>query len=153
MIGRYREGVLPEPGELADVDREVVDRTNAITDQLHSAYEKLELQQCALLPIELARVTNGYIDSTEPFKLAKDPAKSARLDTVLNLSAQAVYRALVSLLPILPEKAKAGLQQLGVDPGGKTLQELLAKPLAAGQKFGEGVPLFPRLEPVVKASS
>ena len=45
----------------------------------------------ALLPVELARFTNGYIDATEPFKLAKDPAQSQRLDTVLNLSAQALY--------------------------------------------------------------
>jgi len=121
-----------------------------LATHLQQAYSKLELQQCALLPIELARATNGYIDSTEPFKLAKDPAKASRLDTVLNLSAQAIYRALVGLLPIVPEKAAAALQQLGVDASGKTLQELAA-PLPAGQKFGEGVPLFPRLEPVAKA--
>jgi len=32
--------------------------------RLATAYEKLELQQCALLPVELARATNGYIDAT-----------------------------------------------------------------------------------------
>ena len=82
---------------------------------LRGAYRRFELQQCALLPVELLRATNGYIDATEPFKLAKDPAKAGRLDTVLNLSAQAIYRALVALLPIIPEKAAEGLGNWGVD--------------------------------------
>ena len=66
---------------------------------------ELELQQRALLPVELARATNGYIDATEPFKLAKDPAKAARLDTVLHVAARAMHHSLVGLLPILPKAA------------------------------------------------
>ena len=46
--------------------------------------------------------TNGYIDATEPFKLAKDPANAARLDTVLNIAAHSIHQCLVALLPILP---------------------------------------------------
>ena len=37
------------------------------------------------------------------------------------------------------------LKQLGIDPEGKTLQQLLS-PLPPGQKLGEGVPLFPKVE-------
>ena len=96
--------------------------------------------------MELARATNGYIDSTAPFSLAKDPAKAKRLDTVLNLSAQAVKNALVSLLPILPDKAAAGLAQLGVRIEGQTIEQLLATPLLGGHKLGEGQPLFPKLD-------
>ena len=99
-----------------------------------------------MLPIELARATNGYIDATAPFTLAKDAGKFSRLDTVLNLSAQAFYRALVALLPILPEKAAIGLSQLGVDVKKQTLDRLLSQELPAGQKFGEGQPLFPKIE-------
>ncbi|MBC8107596.1 MAG: class I tRNA ligase family protein, partial [Anaerolineae bacterium] len=146
MVGRYRDGKLPAPGETGDADRGVIEQAKILPDQLERAYAKLELQTCALLPVDLARTTNGYIEATEPFKLAKDPAKASRLNTVLNLSAQAIYRALLGLLPILPEKAAAGLRQLGVDPTGKSLDELFAKPLAAGQQFGEGVPLFPKIE-------
>jgi methionyl-tRNA synthetase len=146
MVGRYRGGVLPAPGQSDPIDQDLIARTKALPQQVAEAYDKLELQQCALLPIELARATNGYIDSTAPFSLAKDPALKARLDTVLNLSAQAIYRALVGLLPILPEKAAAGLAQLGVNVQGKTLVELLAGDLPAGQKLGEGQPLFPKVE-------
>ena len=103
----------------------------------------LALQQCALLPVEAGPGGQRYIDATAPFKLAKDPAKAARLDTVLNLIAQAIYRALVGLLPVLPEKAAAGLAQLGVDGRGKTLAELFAEPLPAGpqaRRRGGAVP-------------
>ena len=97
-------------------------------------------------PVELARATNGYIDATAPFKLRKEPDKAKRLDTVLHRAAQAIKNALVGLLPVLPEKAAAGLRQLGLDPGGRSFIDLLNTPLAAGHKLGEGVPLFPKVE-------
>jgi methionyl-tRNA synthetase len=147
MIGRYRGGVLPAAGPLEDIDRALVARIEALGGELAGAYERLELQQCALLPVELARATNGYIDSTAPFALAKDPAKASRLDTVLNLSAQAVYRALVALLPVLPHKSAEGLAQLNAAPAaGESLETLLGRGLAAGHRLGEGQPLFPKVE-------
>jgi methionyl-tRNA synthetase len=147
MTTRYRDGVLPAVGETDDAtDAPVVAATEVLPGELAKAYDALALQQCASLPVELARAANVYIDKTAPFKMApeKAPEKAKRLDTVLNLSTQAVYRALVGLLPMLPDKAAAGLAQLGVDPAGKTLAELFAGPLPAGHKFGGGAVLFPK---------
>ena len=109
MIGRYRDGKIPAVGEADAIDTHLIEQTNNLQAALATAYAKVELQQCAILPIELARATNGYIDATAPFSLAKDPAKSSRLDTVLNRSAQAIKNALVALLPVLPEKVASGL--------------------------------------------
>ncbi|MGN6727468.1 MAG: methionine--tRNA ligase, partial [Tepidisphaeraceae bacterium] len=109
-------------------------------------YEAFELQRAALLPIELARAANTYIDQTKPFTLAKDPAKSAELDKVLNLCANAVYKALVALLPICPTKAAAGLAQMNVDVQGRSLPELFAATLPAGHALGQAAVLFPRIE-------
>ena len=106
----------------------------------------VELQHCTMLPMELARTTNGYIDATAPFKLAKDPAKASRLDTVLHVSSQAIYAALVGLLPVIPEKAAAGLKQLGVSIEGKTIRQLLAAGLPVGHPIAAGQPLFPKVE-------
>jgi methionyl-tRNA synthetase len=146
MTTKYRGGVLPAVGTEDSSDANVTEVAAAFAGKLESAYAGLELQQCALLPVELARAANGYIDTTAPFKLAKDPAQAGRLDTVLNLSTQAIYKALVGLLPILPEKAAAGLAQLGVDVSGKTLADLLEKPLPAGHQLGTGQVLFPKVE-------
>jgi len=145
MIRKYRGTVTPAtPTE--EIDHSLIAATNGLADQVKQAYAKLDLQQAVLAPIELARAANGYIDATRPFSLAKDPAQSARLDTVLNLAIQATKNALVALLPVLPVKASEGLKQLGIDPAGKTLELLFSTPLAPGHSLGEAKPLFPRVE-------
>jgi methionyl-tRNA synthetase len=145
MIDRYRQGVLPAAVELEQIDRDLLAHGEKLAGQLAAAYDGVELQQCAELPVQLARLTNGYIDATEPFKLAKDESKATRLNTVLNVSAISIYRCLVGLLPILPTKAAEGLGQLQVDSAGKSLDWLNANPPAAGTKLGEGKPLFPNV--------
>lgn len=146
MVGRYRDGKLPPAGTaLEQIDRDLIAQGDALDEKLRAAYANCELQHAALLPVELARATNGFIDATQPFRLAKDPSQSHRLDAVLNLSAQSIYRTLVALLPIMPEKALAGLAQLGVNPDGRTQSQLLATKLPDGQPFGDGQPLFPKV--------
>lgn len=148
MIGKYRSGQVPAVGERTAGEDQLVEAPSAaLAGELADAYGKLELQRAVTLPVELARAANAYIDATRPFTLAKDPSKSSRLDTVLNLSAQAVYGALVGLLPVLPEKAALGLKQMNVDVTGKTLADLLSRPLPAGHQLGTGTPLFPKVEP------
>jgi methionyl-tRNA synthetase len=139
MVNKYRDGVVPAGTATEEIDHNLVRMTQALPSSLGSAYAKLELQQGCLLPIELARAANGYIDATRPFSLAKDPAQSARLDTVLNLAAQATRGSLAALLPVLPDKAAAGLAQLGIDP-------TRPAPIEAGHRVGQGQPLFPRVE-------
>ncbi len=65
---------------------------------------------------------------------------------MLNLAAQAIYTALVGLLPVLPEKAAAGLGQLGVEVAGRTLSDLFRRRCRAGHRLGQGSPLFPKVE-------
>ena len=147
MVNKYRAGSLPAGAPTEDIDRNLARLTAALPGQLCEAYAKLDLQQACLLPLELARAANGYIDATRPFSLAKDESQAARLDTVLNLAGQATRAALAALLPIVPEKASAGLSQLGIDVDGKTLRQLLGDDLPPGHKVGTGQPLFPRIEP------
>ncbi|MGN6725760.1 MAG: methionine--tRNA ligase [Tepidisphaeraceae bacterium] len=146
MIGKYRAGVIPAATAVGESDAIVTGPTASIGADLSAAYEAFELQRAALLPIELARAANTYIDQTKPFTLAKDPAKSAELDKVLNLCANAVYKALVALLPICPTKAAAGLAQMNVDVQGRSLPELFAATLPAGHALGQAAVLFPRIE-------
>jgi methionyl-tRNA synthetase len=149
MIGRYFNGVVPAvapEGGLESIDRDLIARIDALPARLTAAYERMELQQCALLPVELARAANGYIDATEPFKLAKDPAAAGRLATVLHISADAIRQSLIALLPILPHKAAEGLSQLGISVGETTLDQMFVNRLEAGATLGEAKPLFPKLD-------
>lgn len=150
MANKYLGGLVPaDPGAPAGDDAAhagFVQTYGAFPQGLATAYEGAALQECVLLPVELARLTNGYIDARAPFKLAKDPAKAGELNAVMWRSIQAIYRVLAGLLPVLPEKARAGLAQLGVDVEGKTLDQLLGAPLPQGHKLGTGSPLFPKFE-------
>jgi methionyl-tRNA synthetase len=150
MANKNLGGIVPEnPGEPTAEDKDWLDfigRYETLPTALHGLYTLLQLQDCAVLPLELARATNGYIDARAPWKLAKDPTKEAELRAVLWRALQAIYRVLVALLPILPEKATAGLAQLGVDAKGKTLPQLFSTPLPPGHKVGQGSPLFPKVE-------
>lgn len=145
MVGTYR-GNVPPAGPLEDIDLNLIGQIRRLGDDLAAAYDACNLQQFAHLPIELARTTNGYIDATQPFKLAKDPAQASRLNTVLHISAQAIYAAFVGLIPVLPEKAVDGLKQLGVNIEGRTINDLLKSGLPEGHPITPGHPLFPDVE-------
>jgi methionyl-tRNA synthetase len=147
MIGSYRARSVPAPHhELEDIDRQLVERMTSFPALLRTAYESLDLQSAATLPVELARAVNGYIDATAPFKLKKDPAQQHRLDTILNLSANAMRKVLIGLLPILPRKAAEGLTQLNVILEGQFFDGLMTSDLAVGHVIGQGQPLFPKVE-------
>jgi methionyl-tRNA synthetase len=144
MVGRYRAGVLPDGprSSFETLDQELLIRAAALIPQLEEAYRSCQLQQCALLPVELARAVNLYLEKSAPFKIAGQPEQSARLDIILNTSTQAIYTVLVGLLPILPRKATEGLEQLGVDPIGRTWADLTRSPLPVGHRLGQSKPLF-----------
>lgn len=145
MLNKYRGGLIPAVTHApTDLDQKLMAAIGQLPGQLQQAYDRLELQQCVLLPIELARLTNGYIDATAPFSLAKDESKRLELDTVLHLGAQAIAAALTGLLPVMPQKAAEGLRQLGVDAAGRRERKLWEH-LPLGHKVGEGTPLFPRV--------
>ena len=147
MTARYRQSKVPAAGELLEIDRVVVAQIEALPAKLAEAYGRCALQECTLIPIELVRALDGYIEATAPFKLAKDAAQAERLNTVLSLLIRGMHTALVGLLPILPEKAAEGLVQLNVDPTGKSLGDLFAAAPEVGAQIGAGSPLFPKIEP------
>ncbi len=149
MVGKYREGKVPRENKSDElIDKNLAEQTRALPALLRAAYDKVELQQVCLLPVELARAANGFIDATRPFSLAKDPAQADRLDDVLSLAISATKTALAALLPVLPEKAAIGLRQLGIDLLGKTIEQLMTEPLPAGHQLGRATPLFPKVETV-----
>jgi methionyl-tRNA synthetase len=143
MLNKYRGGVVPPAGVSGAEDAALMTQLDAIAPAMKQAIDGIELQRFAVLPLELARAANVYIDQTRPFSLAKDAAQQGRLDTVLHLAAQSVYSALLWLVPVLPTKAIEGLHQLGVDAPGSPY----ANPrLDVGHRVRTGTPLFPRLE-------
>ncbi|MBJ7327031.1 MAG: methionine--tRNA ligase [Chthoniobacterales bacterium] len=91
---------------------------------------------------ELVAAANGFVESSAPWKLAKDEAQSARLDEVLAVLVEASRLAAALAHPIIPTSADHLLAQLGF--GGCFNAQW--QRVAEGHAVGEPTPVFPRLE-------
>jgi len=102
MIHRYRGGTVPRAPAAQPFDDEV--------QQSLAAYEKAmeghRLQLGAARLVEVATLANAYVDSTAPWKLAKE-GRDKELDVVLSNLARTVVRLAILASPFMPEKARA----------------------------------------------
>lgn len=145
MIGRYFDGAIPAAGETGEAEQPVLDAARELNA---SAEEHMRLCRFHLY-LENIQVlvdrTNQYIDATEPFRLAKDPARRERLAAILQTCAEAVRIVLLYLKPVMPAKAAAGLCQLGyTEPGGPLSEVGAWGGLGERTRTQKTQPLFPR---------
>jgi len=146
MIGKYFDGILPpiEAGFAADVDHDWPALCRESTERALSAYERLELDDAAANAIGLVRRIDGYINATEPFRLAKDPTRRQELAAILAQCAEALCVAGLLLRPIMPERMGDLLDAIGA--GDRTAADALPWPgLTAGTAIRK-VALFPRVD-------
>jgi methionyl-tRNA synthetase len=87
---------------------------------------------------------NALVDSSAPWKLAKDPGQAERLDAVLMTLLLSARTAATMLLPVLPEQGAEILRQMNLPAA--SLEENSQSLLPAGYRCGEPQPVFPRLE-------
>jgi methionyl-tRNA synthetase len=138
MLKRYRGGVVPPPHQELAAD------AGKVLADVRALFERNHLQAALLSIWSLVTRANQYVDQTAPFKLAKDPAQSQRLDEVLyNLTE--TCRVLAALLwPFLPGTAGKIYAQLGLSGEPDKLAAAAWGGLVAGHKTGDPTPLFPR---------
>jgi len=138
MLKRYRNGVVPpRHNELAPEAEQAVHETIA---RLRGA----QLQGALQSIWSLVTRANQYVDQTEPFKLAKDPAQAARLAGVLYNLAETCRVLAVMLWPVVPATAGKIYEQLGLSGSPDKMSAAAWGGLNAGHSIGEPVALFPR---------
>lgn len=137
MIGRYREGVVPnaEPDPLLTADFSgIVERVSGLLDdaQISQALEEIWT---------LVRRLNRYVEETQPWVLARNGEDAARLDQVLYSLAEGLRVLTLLLHPYLPTSSAALLEALGELE--LRLQTFGSRPGGSlTEKIG---PLFPKL--------
>ena len=151
MVGKYRDGVLPEPGQLTAAEDAVVERLASATTNADAAMDELDFSGAIAEIRSVVELVNQYVTEVEPWVLAKDDANAQRLDTVLYTMCE-VLRAVSVLYNAVMPKAMASLwSQLGA---GEALGALAAQRIAdagrwgqlpAGSTITKGDALFPRL--------
>ena len=138
MLKRYRNGVVPaRSNELArDAETAAAETKRLLAEsELKSALEEIW---------SLITRANQYVDQTAPFKLAKDPGQSARLDEVLYNLAEVCRILAVLLWPFMPGTAAKINAQLALAGTPDKLDQTTWGGLAQGHAIGEVAPLFPR---------
>jgi methionyl-tRNA synthetase len=152
MIGRYREGIVPEAGaepELAQDFEGAPDRVRAILDDA-------ELTQALEEIWRLVRRLNQYVEERKPWELAKDEMRaptgreaeegaisSGRLDAVLYGLAEGLRVTTLLLHAYMPETTGRLLEAIQEESRG--LPDFGSR--GGGQRLGELAPLFPKLAP------
>lgn len=138
MLKRYRNGQMP-----ARSDELAGDAAKAM-EQTRARLEQFELQGALQSIHALVTRANQYVDQTAPFKLAKDPAQSNRLDEVLYNLAETCRVLAVLYQPFLPGTSAKIYSQLGLAASPDKFSEAAWGHLQAGHAIGEIAPLFPR---------
>ncbi len=148
MIESYRNGTIPEPAELQNIDLELQKTFRTATEKLNEELEELTFHKALKAVWDAIQFTNKYAERTEPWELAGNEETSDRLDTVLYHLADALRISSVLLRPFLPNKTRQLRRELGLNPDPDIAFPEDAEPglLSPGVEINKGEPLFPRYE-------
>jgi methionyl-tRNA synthetase len=149
MVEKYRGAIVPA-GDPNDVDAadaaDIAAYDAAMRDNLpHKALEHVWTT--------IARA-NEYVDRQAPWKLAKDPALHAELDSTLASLVRQLVRQAIALWPFMPGRSEELLSQLGAPVDFLSQPDRLGDAGAmgfdaTGWKVAKGVSLFPKRETTV----
>ena len=124
-----------------------------LADQLYATYDaclgRVDFAGAAAAAQNLAHRANLYIDETEPFRMAKDPAKRDELAAVMYNLLEAIRIIALYMAPFTPNTAAEVYRRLGLGDITEITDIQAATAwgqLPAGNTVATGDPLFPRLD-------
>ena len=146
MVSKYRDSVVPEPGEEEEVDKDLKSVAEGIRAKVEEDIENFSYNKALAHIWEFISRTNKYIDQTEPWVLAKDEANAKRLDTVLYNLIDSIRIISQLIEPFIHHTAEEIQKQLGIKEDLKWEDASSFGLYKAGTKVERGDNLFPRLD-------
>ena len=158
MIGKYFDGKVPSaPRNLADSsptasiahDFNLPAAAEKAVAHAERAMDAFDLSTAIAEALTLIRTIDGFINATEPFKVAKDASRQEELASILFQCIEAVRVASLLLWPVLPSKMESLWQALQQDiqPGSsRSISELSRWGAIKAETQVTKVALFPRVE-------
>ncbi len=147
MLQRYRQGVVPAADVLDAQDQEVLAAGLALAPAYLAKASANDFQGALDLLWVYLRHLDGYIVKSEPWKLAKDETRKAKLDTVLCQLYRALRATAVLVAPVMPDLAQqlwGGLGMTGLVADQRF--EAFRFDAAAPAPVAEPTPLFQRID-------
>jgi methionyl-tRNA synthetase len=149
MSVKYFDGKSPEvPEGWADRPNPLRDVALGIEGRYVAHMDKIEYDDAKDVVMELVHAANHYIEDSEPWNVAKDPARAGELqDIILNLL-ETIRICAHLLAPFMPETSAEALRRMS--HGDEAATDDLAAACEWGQLKGglpvtKGDALFPRL--------
>ncbi len=144
MADKYFGGTVEHKGAVEDVDAELIETAIKVRDAVAAKMDEYRVADALEEIISLARRSNKYIDETEPWSLAKDEAKSDRLQTVLFNLLETIRFIGVLIAPFLPETADKIIAQCGAKES--TVDSLASFAESGSVTVGKAEMLFARID-------
>ena len=143
MIARGREGVLPEPGDLSDADREILKAADAMADAAREAMKTQQLHQVLNIVWSVVADANRYFAAAAPWALAKtDPVRQGG---VLYVTAEVLRQIAILAQPFIPASAAKLLDLLGIPADARDFSRTGGTHrIVAGTTLSPPAPVFPR---------
>jgi methionyl-tRNA synthetase len=114
LTNAYRNfGAVPEPGELTDADRAVLDGVAAGFDSVGAPIEQARFRAAIAEAMRVSTLANQYIADQAPWSVIKDDRERAA--TILFVALRCVDSLKVLLTPFLPFTSQALHELLGYD--------------------------------------
>ena len=149
MIHKNMDGKLERFETLGDDKALLTIVQDACRKTLPEEFEKLSFSTGIEAWLRAVFACNQYVDEQAPWALKKtDPARMA---VVLQTLFLAIRDLALAIQPVIPGKAAAVLDQLGVPQDARTYDDLADESwfdarVATGELLEKPVPIFPRLE-------
>lgn len=155
MINKFSSGIVPAPVDLEPADKELAGAAVNMVTEYTAQMNNFAFNRALQAVWAIISLANKYIVSSEPWVLAKDPAKTDRLNTVLYNLAETLRLIDLVLTPVMPETTLKMAMALGSTEDEHSRQNLIDHGewglTVPGVKINLGPSLFPRLEKKVGA--
>jgi methionyl-tRNA synthetase len=109
------DGVVPEPGELDDEDRALLEKVEAGFETVGDLYNACKFRAALGEALALAREANGYLDRKAPWFQIKEDREAAATSVYVTRSVRVVDNLKSILSPILPHTAQKLHEYLGCE--------------------------------------
>ena len=100
LTKKYFNGIVPECGELQDVDRAAIEEFKDVKQKMEALLDTFKFRDAQKEAMNLARIGNKYITDCEPWHVAKTDME--RVKTILYISLQLVANLEIAFEPFLP---------------------------------------------------
>jgi len=153
MIAKNCNGVVPQRGTLAEVDKAMLEQATAALATARKAMTEQAIHQALAAIFAVVADANRYFAAQEPWALKKtDPA---RMETVLWTTAEIIRRVAILCQPYIPGSAAKLLDTLAVAGDKRDFEHLAdAFALVPGTPLPAPQPVFPRyVEPAPEATA